>query len=1074
MNISDETDSPNQSAERSRRWFPTDPRQRVTYRRLRLFGEAPAAHFRDACRMMSGLGLEATTHLVGHSLRECDGAIRGVMSSMLSEEQRAAVDSAGRFKHKEQIEQICTLLGFTSEDEIRAEWWAFGERLHEWTHRYSLRAPRPIDGEFRTWWAQGQVVLSVIVHRFETVYGHALPRVVELAAKNAPTEADLSELRENVPHSDVAFDRFFAEATLAWFPLLREGGYLGDPPRLEPDEEGRVAYVPWPAGAYLTSVAAADDRREEVVELALRLDGTDNPAAQEAVVDIGVAVPAGLAAQLAEEVAGFLGAQFQWRLPLRAKELVVHYAVGGEIDAALIVLRAMLAPAAGSGWSMRTSLDDLIPQVFPQLGPRGIGLLTGLLEEELTSDPNTRDRDYSYLWRPTLESGRRQDRRDALVTGLRDATLRLVEGDLDELRPTVGMLEARGRSIFARLALDLLRQFPDDELIAERLSDHARFVDPNLEREWTLLAQSRFGTLPETVRAEILGWVEAGPDDGAATDEERRERWQRMQLVRLGDDLPEEWRERRDAYLERFGQPDVRRSGRAIWSGNEPPISKDELAAKTVDEIHAYLGEWRPDSGFDGPSVEGLSRLLAEVVADDAPRFAAEAETFIDVDPTYARNVFSGLVRAAWSEAQFDWPPVLAFAAAATEQPRTVEGRDEGDTIYVDRGWSGARVEIARLLSAGLEKRLIAVELADQVWELLVVLTDDPEPDIAYERQWLAGMGASGLALNTVRGSAMEALMHYVWWRKRHTTDGEEPHLDERVAEVLERHLDSAIDPTQTVRSVYGQWFPYLSAADANWARSHVDATFGDLTTDLGVAAWHSYLIHDTVYDDVAALLRPQYVEAVAKVSAGEVADDEERSRLVGHLIALYVRGFAELEDDLLGCFFAEAPVELRAKLIEAIGIDVTNAEEVSGDVLARLQALWESRFASAAAAGGEALAELRGFSWWFGAGKFDDDWLLAQLIQLFDAGGGVDFDHVILERLAVLREARLSDVVRALSALIDGSADPWFVLGARNEIREVLTAGLVADDVEVSRAAREATNRLIARGQADFGELLE
>ena len=197
----------------SGRWRLTDPRQRETHRRVRLFGDAPAAHYHDACRMMAGTDLQATTHLVAHSLRECDGAIRGVMFLMLDHEQRAAVAGAGDMKHREQIEQICTLLSFSDDDEVRGEWWSWAQRLYELTHRHSLRAPRPVDDEFRSWWAQGQAVLHVIAHRFETVYGEALPRVAELAVKEVPVAADLDELRERIPNGGVVLDQFFAMAT---------------------------------------------------------------------------------------------------------------------------------------------------------------------------------------------------------------------------------------------------------------------------------------------------------------------------------------------------------------------------------------------------------------------------------------------------------------------------------------------------------------------------------------------------------------------------------------------------------------------------------------------------------------------------------------------------------------------------------------------------------------------------------------------------------------------------------------------------------------------------------------------
>lgn len=1062
-----------------RAWRATDRRQIETHRRLRLFGDAPAAHFHDACRMMAGIDLEATTHLVAHSLRECEGAIRGVMFSMLGDEQRAAVDGAGDMKHREQTEQMCTLLGFDVDDEIRAQWWAWAERLHELTHRYSLRAPRRIDDEFHDWWAQGQAVLHVIAHRFETVYGEALPRVERLAAKEAPVEDDLSELRERVPHGDVAMEQFFAAATPGWFPLLRHADYFTNPPPLQPDEEGRVAYVPWPPGTYLVRLAG-DQRRAEVIELARALDGTDNPAAREAIVEIALAVPAEAGAVLAEQVAAFLRMPYQWRLPFKARDLVVHFAAGGQTAAALAVLRALVSPStsAGERWRSTSLLEEIVPKLFPAVGLTGLELLADLLDREIEGDPRTRERDYSYIWRPSLEGGRRQDVRDSLVTALRDAAALLVEADHTQLAPIVAFLEARRGSIFARLALDLLRRFPDDELVAARLGERERFDDLNLEREWTLLARDRFATLAQDVRERILGWIEAGPaEEGEGADaEERRERWQWRQLVRLGDDLPDDWRARRDELIHRHGEPEPRPLGRAIWSGTRAPLSKEELAARSVEEVREYLQSWTPEGEFGAPSSEGLSRVLTEVVAEDPQRFAAAAESFIEVEPTYARHLLSGLVKAAWNEEHFEWQPVLALASAALERPRYIEGRPEQGSGELDPGWIWTRLEVARLLSAGLAKSLIPPELADQVWMLLATLTEDPEPDLAYEERWADdGMGPSGLALNTVRGAAMQALMQYMWWRREQTPDGEEPRLEERLRDLFDRRLDPAVEPTRTVRSVYGQWFPALVAADHEWAAARVETIFalGGASARLGRAAWDSYLFHNRVYDAALALLRPQYVGAIERLVDNEADDDDVRAQLLGHLIYLYVSGQAELDDDLFGRFLADAPVEMCAQLIETIGIDLMNID-VSGERLERLRALWESRLAAATAAGGDAFRELRGFAWWFGSGRFSDEWSLEKLFQLLEAGGSVDPDHLVIERLASLRETHLATVVRALAALIDVTDEPWFVLGSRDEILTILRAGLQSANNAARHAARAATNRLIARGHPDFGDLLQ
>lgn len=228
---------PGDGGDSPRPWRMTDRRQISIHRGLRLFGDAPADHFHDACRMTDERNLRGTTHLVGVSLRELEGGVRSVLVSMLHPDLQAAIAAEDGMSHRTQIGHMCDVLGFAADDAVRDDWWTFASRLSRYTHRSSLRAPRPIDDDFLEWWALGQAVLATIVRQFETVFGEALPRLEELAANEAPARRDIRELRWRVPHGDVAQARFFEIATPAWFPLLRRAGYFTNPPTLQPDEE---------------------------------------------------------------------------------------------------------------------------------------------------------------------------------------------------------------------------------------------------------------------------------------------------------------------------------------------------------------------------------------------------------------------------------------------------------------------------------------------------------------------------------------------------------------------------------------------------------------------------------------------------------------------------------------------------------------------------------------------------------------------------------------------------------------------------------------------------------------------
>jgi hypothetical protein len=80
----------------------------------------------------------------------------------------------------------------------------------------------------------------------------------------------------------------------------------------------------------------------------------------------------------------------------------------------------------------------------------------------------------------------------------------------------------------------------------------------------------------------------------------------------------------------------------------------------------------------------------------------------------------------------------------------------------------------------------------------------------------------------------------------------------------------------------------------------------------------------------------------------------------------------------------------------------------------------------------------------------------------------------MIAGRLADLRSTHLDQVVDCLALLIDSPTDPWFVAGSRDHIRAIIADGLLsAGDPTTQRLSREIINKLVARGNASFADLL-
>ncbi len=371
-------------------------------------------------------------------------------------------------------------------------------------------------------------------------------------------------------------------------------------------------------------------------------------------------------------------------------------------------------------------------------------------------------------------------------------------------------------------------------------------------------------------------------------------------------------------------------------------------------------------------------------------------------------------------------------------------------------------------------------EIRDASWRLIESLTSDPEPTAEYEARYGgSNMDAATMSINTVRGEAMHAAMHYGLWVRRHRA-GDAPSWKgfqemPELREVLERHLDPQHESSLTVRSVYGQWFPWLITMDPSWAASSVSRMFSEADEDAWQAAWTTYITFCEPYDNAFQLLESVYRRAVERLSpVQQTARDilGADKRLAEHLMVLYWRGKVSLDDPegLLVRFYKRASPALRGDALEFVGrsLRASHGEKIPDTILARLRALWEWRVSVARSSEEkeEFTKELEQIGWWFASGKFDEDWALSQLVEVVDTWASVEPMHLVAERLCGAAERRPLDSIRVLAGLVGADKKGWRLPGFRKEARTILTMTLASGDPKAIERSRQLVHY-------DFGDLL-
>lgn len=1102
--------------------------------------------------MTTELPFESTSHLVAHLLREIESSLRAALEPYKERDEDARAEAAAEetseetgdkeSKHKPDIRAVLKGLNIPDSDPVAGAWLRLAGRdgygLHSRAHRDNLSGPRPVDDDYRRFWDEMESVLDVVLERFESRYLDTHRVLDELLARRAPTKQDAKKLQLNVPNNPVAFGYFFNRLNdTAWLKPLRAKKLFDHPqPPVRDDERGVISYPVWPQSRYLIRMAAVDnqDVRQTVFDIAVSLE-TDNVSIHEDLIDVAVALPAALAAGLAEREAAWVERQRHLfgLLPEKLGKLVAHLARGGQADVALNLARRALAilpdPQAAEKesrslvlsyrpvsrmdeWHYALILKHALPALTEAAGARAMALFCDLLETAINftrrNEEGDGDEDYSYIWRRGIEHHHQHGFRDVLVTAVRKAGELIAETDAGRVPELVEILEARRWLVFRRLALHLLRFSPQQAraLVVERLTDKSNFDRHGLWHEYVLLSRAHFADLTEEQRNLILGWIDAGEDleavkarreqwDGTKlTDEEaeRSEKYRKLRLLKpLRDVLPDAWGRRYEEWVAETEEPEHAEYAspptQVRW-GFGSPKSEEEISSESVDEVAAFLAKWqRPTDDPMSQSPEGLGRNLTSTVGAEPERFASRAEIFRGLDPTYVRSFVTGLKNAARQSKTFSWGPILSLCRWVMEQPREIPERATADGVEQDRDWGPARAEIADLLSTGFESEVAGIpfNLRDEAWGVLESITGDSDPTPEQEEKAGDDTDWFQMSVNTARGEAIHAVVRYALWTRRHLDEGagggerSSPGFDEmpEVREVLDRHLDPECDPSPAIRSIYGQWFPWLATLDARWAEQSLPRVFpsGEENRRLRDAAWDAYVVYTEPYDHAVGLLHNEYVRSIEQLGSRPRSDSRgaERpdERLAEHLMLIYKNGRTNLEDgSLLTYFYEKAPDDLRSHAFWFVGSGLSEAPTVHPEVLERFEALWERRVEAARGAQSPAPSkeELTATGHLFASRKFDDARSIVRLKRALELSGWAEPDHMVVEHLAELAAEHPMLAVECLGYMVEGDQEGWGTRYWSGHAREVLVAALNSSDETARESAVALINRLGARG---FGE---
>jgi len=1103
------------------------PRQERIYGRLGKIGPGPAAFYKDACGHMTQQPLyESTTHLVAHLLREIESGLRQVLATVSNE----GVIKEEKDAHKRSILGILKGLEIAESHPVAQAWLSFPS-LSRHAHRDAFAAPRPLDEEFRRLWDKMELILDLVLEKFEEHYVIWIVKAEKLAKKVKPTNPDARMLRTQLPNNEVVLRHFFATLDDPdWLPPLVHEGFFKEPPApVEDLENGRVTYSVWHQSRFLIRMAPVVPDR--VLELILTIPETANFLIHQDFAEASLELPPAFAAKLLPKIKHWLDVgRTRGQLNLKLGELLKVLAEDGQSAAALelshLLLDFVATPNSAGEPVIRfpTAQPDVryyeqvltkkFPSVVVKIGEPAFELLCDVLENAiLLSSPLGRPRqpeDWSNIWRRSIQMdwGVTTDGKPLLVSAIRDTADLLAKADPHSVSRLVKSLRKRRRRIFRRLAHHLLRLHPQSDMVdVERTLVSRGMLDPSRRGEWneySMLLRDCFKLLSPEKQRTIVRWIDEGPNvtrfkrwferahHRAPTGDQIQQVakiWKKKRMDLISKDLSDELKSDFASLVAIATAPEETKpspeavEGPWIYSGS---LKVKEIEVLSVDEIANFLNTWQSAGDRMSPTEEGLDAELTHVIAEQPERFAEEAQKFQGVRATYVNAIADGFQEALRGGQRFDWAPLIELLKWVVQQSQQFKAPPQN--LIADE-WYWARNSIARLISKGFQTKTAGIPFAcrTEVWKVLEALCSAPpaiETKVGPEslEEFPGGSGTK----QSVSPEPLLAAMRYAVWVKQHAESQateqsarswftEMPEFYKTLEDVLSHNI------APSVHAAFGEQLVLLAVLDEKWFLQHLTDILPEDSERRALwnAAWNAFLFHWRPGPRLFEILRGQYLRAIESIGQSHSKTQygqDPADLLADHFMELYWRGTLKLGDDLMQKFLEKAPDKVRGHAMHSLGFDVySDKQGIAPATLDRVKDLFELRLNAAenATDKGSYRPELAAFSWCFASDQFDPNWKMNILLRILRTTGRAEVPYLVVEQLAKLFRTMPGECVECLSLLTAGLEDVFDIYGWEAQARTALTEAISSGDAAAKATAVRTINRLASDGFTNFKDLV-
>lgn len=949
-------------------------KQLEIYNGLKDIGPEISEFYLDGIKIINYHILKSKANVIAHLAREIDGGLRDIFSSDVEKKKIQSklkkVDLGELTENKGHMASILTALNCDMKNQYAVKWANIATKFARIAHRHGAYKSVKDSTEIESLWKEYEEILHWLVGS----YYNLLNRVDRILKYEEPSEEIIKSLPKFL-EVNARYLYFFRNLkSTKWLIPLYNAGFFNpnnNPlPIEDPDNKGFFSIPHWPILYYLENAATNNQiyPSKDISNLLLKIiediteyrdehgNRIDNSNSDWYLIKILFLLPIELISE--KHINYFkLMIDSRWRMTLIESEIgktilpkLISNSSINLITRLLDIMFEYVEPEKSTPIKFTSKMQKFWLNDSIKKHKASIAKLCGLEAGQIAINMIHKiiqidDSQFNHIWIPTIEDHPQKRLTDQyecqLVHFIRDMYEHV---NPNNISVNIGMMLVDDHPIFQRISLHIISFHYDSLKDIFWEWENNPLDDFEIRHEVYELFNSNCTKFTEKQIEQILYWIESKEyfiSEKLKDDKEmknkilayRKKAWLTSLLPSKNHLVQTAYKKYNKIDPKIIEQPGFI-TGITSWSGSISSLSEDQLLKMSINDIVNYLNNFKEESGWKKPSIDGLTNALRSCVSKNPEKFSKNLKPFLKIQRFYQNSILQGFSTASQNKNNIMWDNLFDFIVSIINS-ENFWSEEFDETINDYRKWIIS--QIADLINNGTKNDDYAFDpqLLPVAESILLKLINQAEYDLFFSLNLITSV------LNSSKGKILSAMINYSLRIARLSNKAKDRWIL-TIKKEFNKRIHKEIKPSIEFYVTLGEYLPNLLYLDENWVTENINLIFPFDSDDNWEASFTSYLYyHSKIYKNIYFLLRDNnHYEKAINI---KFADEGINEALVQHICVGYIENWEDINkpDSLISKLLEQQNMNLLSEIVRFFWISHENqTKEMKAKVIIMWRAL--------------------------------------------------------------------------------------------------------------------------------------